>query len=72
MNKKEIPANLKAEKKLSKEEILVKLHSTLMVLQMKNKMGQLVQTHQIKQVKKDIARLFTKINSLTRKEIKNK
>ncbi|MEG7978648.1 MAG: 50S ribosomal protein L29 [Mollicutes bacterium UO1] len=47
------------KKKLSKEELLVKYRSTLMVLKMKSKMGQLVQTHQIKELKKEIARLLT-------------
>jgi len=71
MNKKEISTPPKAEKKLSKEETLIRLRSTLMVLQMKSKMGQLIQTHQIKKIKKDIARLLTK-NFQTRKEGKNK
>ena len=60
------------KKELSLAELLVKYQSTLMVLQMKNKMGQLVQTHQIKQLKKEIARLLTKTNSLVGKETKNK
>ena len=49
----------KVKKKLSKEELLAKYRATLMVLQMKSKMGQLVQTHQIKELKKEIARLLT-------------
>jgi len=49
----------KVKKKLTKEELLVKFRSTLMVLKMKSKMGQLVQTHQIKELKKAIARLLT-------------
>jgi len=55
MDKKE-----KNEKQLTKAELLVQYRSALMVLQMKNKMGQLVQTHQIKMLKKEIARLLTK------------
>jgi ribosomal protein L29 len=57
----------KVKKKLTKEELLVKFRSTLMVLKMKSKMGQLVQTHQIKELKKAIARLLT-----ADKAIKNK
>jgi len=49
----------KVKKKLSKEELLAKYRATLMILQMKSKMGQLVQTHQIKELKKEIARLLT-------------
>jgi len=60
------------KKELSPAELLAKYQTTLLVLQMKNKMGQLVQTHQIKQLKKGIARLLTKINSLVRKKTKNK
>lgn len=54
MDKKE------TKKELSKEELLTKYRSALVVLKMKNKMGQLVKTHQIKQIKKEIARLLTK------------
>ena len=57
MNKKE-----KVKKELTPEELLVKYQEALTILKMKNKMGQLVQTHQIKQVKKEIARLLTKKN----------
>jgi len=45
---------------LSPEESLAKYRSSLLVLKMKSKMGQLVETHQIKQLKKEIARLLTK------------
>jgi large subunit ribosomal protein L29 len=58
---------VKEKKQLSKEELLAKFNSTLMVLKMKSKMGQLVKTHQIKQLKKEIARLLT-----ADKVIKNK
>ena len=54
----------KIEKKISVEELLVKYRSVLMTLRMKNKIGQLVKTHQIKQVKKDIARILTRQNQL--------
>ena len=54
----------KKQKKLSPEEWLVKYRSILVFLRMKNKMGQLIQTHQIKQVKKNIARILTKQNQL--------
>jgi ribosomal protein L29 len=67
MNKKE---KQEAKKPLSKEELLVKYRAALLVMKMKNKMGQLVKTHQIKQVKKEIARLLTKNNSLVGKENK--
>jgi len=60
------------KKELSPQELLVKHRSTLMVLKMKNKMGQLVKTHQIKQVKKEIARLLTENKPLVGKETKNK
>jgi len=40
------------KKQLSKEELLAKYRSTLIVLRMKSKMGQLVQTHQMKELKK--------------------
>jgi ribosomal protein L29 len=49
----------KEKKQLSKEELLSQYRSALMVLQMKSKTGQLVQTHQIKKLKKEIARLLT-------------
>ena len=49
-----------AKKPLTREELLANYHSTLIILKMKSKMGQLVQTHQIKQAKKAIARLLTK------------
>ena len=68
MNKE---VKVKEKKPLSKEETLFKLRSTLMVLKMKSKMGQLVQTHQVKKIKKDIARLLTG-NSQVKKEVKNK
>ena len=48
------------KQQLSKEELLVKYNLSLTVLKMKSKMGQLVETHQIKQLKKEIARLLTK------------
>jgi large subunit ribosomal protein L29 len=57
----------KEKKTLSKEELLVQCRAALVVLQMKSKMGQLGQTHQIKQLKKEIARLLT-----ADKVIKNK
>ena len=44
---------------LSPEELLTKYRSSLLVLKMKSKTGQLVETHQIKQLKKEIARLLT-------------
>ena len=69
MNKKE---KEDTKKPLSKEELLAKYRAALLVLKMKSKMGQIVKTHQIKQVKKEIARLLTKNNSLAGKEIKNK
>ena len=55
MNKKE----KEVKKELSPEEILARYRAALLVLQMKSKMGQLVQTHQIRQLKKEIARLLT-------------
>lgn len=55
------------KKQLSKEELLAQYRSTLILLRMKSKMGQLVQTHQIKELKKQIARLLT-----NDKVIKNK
>jgi ribosomal protein L29 len=70
MNKKETSTKPKIEKELSKEEILTKLRSALMILRMKSKMGQLIQTHQIKKIKKDIARLLTKSNFQKDKENK--
>jgi ribosomal protein L29 len=56
MNKQE---KEKAQK-LSPEELLTKYRSSLLVLKMKSKMGQLAETHKIKQLKKEIARLLTK------------
>ena len=46
--------------KLSEEELLEKYRSSLMVIKMKSKMGQLLKTDQIKKLKKKIARLLTK------------
>jgi len=40
------------KKELSPQELLAQYRLTLKVLQMKNKMGQLVKTHQIKQIKR--------------------
>ncbi|CAG8514599.1 7821_t:CDS:10, partial [Racocetra fulgida] len=51
---------VKTKKPLSKEELLAQYRATLIVLRMKNKMGQLVKTHQIKELKKEIARILTK------------
>jgi ribosomal protein L29 len=48
------------KKQLSKEELLTKYRANLAVLQMKSKTGQLIKTHQIKQLKKEIARLLAK------------
>jgi ribosomal protein L29 len=45
---------------ISKEELLANYRSALMILKMKNKMGQLIETHRIKALKKEIARLLTK------------
>ena len=45
---------------ISKEELLAKYRSALMILKMKSKMGQLIETHRIKALKKEIARLLTK------------
>ena len=63
--------NQEVKKTLTFEELLANCRSALVVLQMKNKTGQLVKTHQIKQLKKEIARLLTKKNSLTSKEKEN-
>jgi len=51
--------------KLSEEELLTKYRSSLMVIKMKSKMGQLLKTDQIKKLKKKVARLLTK--NLTKK-----
>ncbi|KLL05297.1 MAG: 50S ribosomal protein L29 [Mycoplasmataceae bacterium RV_VA103A] len=51
---------VKTKKPLSKKELLDQYRATLIVLRMKNKMGQLVKTHQIKELKKEIARILTK------------
>ena len=58
----------KEKKPLTKEEILAGYRSALIVLKMKSKTGQLVKTHQIKQLKKEIARLLTKKASLASKK----
>lgn len=50
----------KATISLSPEELLAKYRASLIALEMKNKMQQLTKTHQIKQLKKEIARLLTK------------
>lgn len=57
MDKKEKKTEVKKE--LSKEEFLVSCRSTLTALKIKSKMGQLVKTHQLKNLKKEIARLLT-------------
>ena len=56
MNKKEV------KKELSPKKLLAEYRAVLVVLQMKNRMGQLQKTHQIKQLKKEIARLLTRQN----------
>lgn len=53
MNKKEV------KKELSPERLLAEYQAALVVFRMKNKMGQLGKTHQIKKLKKEIARLLT-------------
>lgn len=65
---KEMNKETKEKKPLTTEELLVGYHSALTVLKMKSKTGQLVKTHQIKQLKKEIARLLTKKNTLKQKE----
>jgi ribosomal protein L29 len=57
---KEMNKEVKVKKPLTKEEILTHYRSALKVLHMKSKMGQLVKTHQIKELKKEIARILTK------------
>ncbi|CAI2190788.1 6719_t:CDS:2, partial [Funneliformis geosporum] len=57
------------KKPLTFEELLAQYRSALTVLQMKSKMGQLVKTHQIKQVKKEIARLLAKKHSLLNEKV---
>jgi len=59
MNKEVKNEKETVKKNLSKEELLAQCRSALIVLKMKSKTGQLVQTHQIKQLKKEIARLIT-------------
>ena len=50
----------KKKQEPSPAEMLVKYQSALAVLKMQNRMGQLVPTHQIKKLKKEIARLLTR------------
>ena len=58
---KEMNKEVKAKtQQMSKEELLANYRSALMILKMKNKMGQLIETHRIKALKKEIARLITK------------
>ena len=52
--------NKEKKPQLSKEELLAKYRLALTALKMKNKMGQLVETHQIKDLKKELAQLLTK------------
>jgi ribosomal protein L29 len=66
---KEMNKETKEKKPLTKEELLAGYRSALIVLKMKSKTGQLVKTHQIKQLKKEIARLLVRKNSLTSKKI---
>ncbi|CAG8558741.1 12759_t:CDS:2 [Cetraspora pellucida] len=54
---------VKAKNPLSKEELLAQYRATLTVLRIQNKMGQLAKTHQIKELKREIARLLTKKNA---------
>lgn len=60
MDKKEKKSEVKKE--LTREELLVGYRSALNTFKLKSKMGQLVQTHQIKQLKREIARLLTSNN----------
>ncbi|WNE41068.1 MAG: hypothetical protein mread185_000525 [Mycoplasmataceae bacterium] len=57
MNKQENKPEIKKE--LTKEELLISYRSALSVLKIKSKMGQLAKTHQIKQLKKEIAKILT-------------
>jgi ribosomal protein L29 len=59
MNKNLITDN-PTEKVTSQEKLLANYRAILMVLKIKSKMRQLDKTHQIKQLKKQIARLLTK------------
>ena len=61
--------NQETKKPLTFEELLAQYRSALTVLQMKSRMGQLVKTHQTKQIKKEIARLLTKERSLLNKKV---
>ena len=63
---------VETKKPLTFEALLAQYRSALIVLQMKSKMGQLVKTHQIKQIKKEIARLLTKKRFLLSKTVKIK
>jgi ribosomal protein L29 len=58
---KEMSKEVKGKtQQISKGELLANYRSALMILKMKNKMGQLIETHRIKALKKEIARLLTK------------
>jgi large subunit ribosomal protein L29 len=57
------------KKELTPEELsklLATYRSALTVLKMSSKMGQLKETHKIKQLKKDIARMLTIKNKLSK------
>lgn len=51
---------MKKKEQLSPAELVANYRSALMVLKIKNKMGQLDKPHQIKKLRKEIARLLTK------------
>jgi ribosomal protein L29 len=62
MDKQEKKPEVKKE--LTREELLAGCRSALNALKFKSKMGQLVKTHQIKELKREIARLLTSNNKI--------
>ncbi len=59
MKYKDLKINSEAELK----KMLLDLRSEVHKLEVKNRLGQLKQNHKIKQIKKDIARILTLLNT---------
>jgi len=60
--------NKENNKKITSEEMLNSFYLILENLKINNKMNKLVNTNQIKKVKKEIARLLTKKNNLIKEK----
>lgn len=59
---KQNKSKLIAKKKTVPQEMLAELRKALLMLKIEQKAGRLLKTHQIKKIRKEIARILTKNN----------